>query len=309
MRAAKRFILRPGWLTLSGVLLQRKPKTIFVDLVNDSDTVIKQLLLNAAMLKTNGSIALSETLEEGYYWLRSYTGNMAAANTQDIGIVPIYIVNRYKEYSGNKTVKNNSAAGTVAGKVIELFPEGGSIISGINTTVAVKATSETGKPLIVSGMVKDNHDAIAAKFATNAQGLGKFSYYPKWFNKYTVHILNSSSKDSVIALPNINFFAAQISVERQGSDYIIARVALEDSIYSRDFTTYILGVSGDSLCFAGSGRGIYNANIPLNNFPAGKAKLLLFNQQKKLLSERSFYNPKKSCIINAAANKENYASA
>ncbi len=287
--------------------LQSKPKRIFVDLADDSNKVVKQLLLNAATFKTNGSITLSETLAEGWYWLRAYTKKMAAANTQGIGIVPVYIINQYKQNAGT-FIKNNTPASPLPVPRIQLFPEGGSIISGINTTIAVKATSDEGKPLTASGIVRDNHDTVVAKFTTNEQGLGKFSYYPKWFNKYTLYVSGSSNKDSVITLPPVNFFAAQISVDRQNSNYVIARVALEDSIFSRNFVTHILGVSGDSLCFAGSGRGIYNANIPLNNFPPGKAKLLLFDQHKKLLSERSFYVYKKGCSLNAATNKDNYAA-
>jgi len=40
--------------------------------------------------------------------------------------------------------------------LVQIFPEGGNIISAINSRVAVKITDGHGNPLIVRGILKDN---------------------------------------------------------------------------------------------------------------------------------------------------------
>jgi hypothetical protein len=49
-------------------------------------------------------------------------------------------------------------------------------------------------------------------------------------------------------------------------------------------------------------------NIPVSNFPAGAATLLLFNAKKQLVSERNIYVNKKGFNINISTDKENYAA-
>src|SRR4051812_32136235 len=51
-------------------------KTLFVDLVNESDSVINRLLLHAKVHQLNGRFSLPDNLPQGYYWLRAYTQNM-----------------------------------------------------------------------------------------------------------------------------------------------------------------------------------------------------------------------------------------
>src|SRR5690349_525016 len=116
------------------------------------------------------------------------------------------------------------------------------------------------------------------------------------------------SSDLVALLPRVNPYAAQLSVTEQTDQFVKARVMLEDSIFTDDYTTYILGISKDSLCFAGVGRGMYELNIPVLNFPAGIATLLLFNAKKQLVSERSIYINRKDYNINISTDKESYAA-
>jgi hypothetical protein len=53
---------------------------------------------------------------------------------------------------------------------------------------------------------------------------------------------------------------------------------------------------------------MYELNIPLSNFPAGVAKLILFNGKKEVISERNIYINKKPVNVNIAADKSNYAA-
>ena len=286
--------------------LRSSSKKLYVDLVDKKDRVINQLILNNANLQTSGRFILPDSLREDYYWMRAYTKRMLNENIDNIAVVPVYVLN--VNQTERRMAVQTVSKGKINNTIIKFYPEGGSIISGLNSMVALSAKDENGIPAIVSGIVKDNHDSVAATFTTNKYGLAKFSYYPEWFDKYGVFIKDGNNYDSMTALPRINFFAAQLAITQQGNDYITARVALEDSIYSKNYTTYLIAVSGDSVCFASVGKGMYNVTIPLARFPGGIASLYLFNNKDELLSSRSIYIKKENYHLTVHADKKNYAA-
>ncbi len=285
-------------------------KLLFADLVDNKDSVLSRVILDAQKFQTNGSFKLPDTLTHGYYWLRAYTENMINGNTNNIGLLPVYILNPQKaDIPGNFSDVDHNGAGVVPSKIIlNIYPEGGAVISGTSSIVGVKVNDESGKPLAVSGIVKDKRNIAVANFTTNAAGLAKFEFSPAWYGRYSVFIGNNEKYDSVAQLPPVNLFAARVSVAAQSDQFIKAQVMLEDSLYTPDYTTYLLGISKDSLCFAASGKGMYELDIPVSNFPGGPVNLLLFNSGNQLLSERDVFINKKNILVNISADKQNYAA-
>ena len=108
-------------------------------------------------------------------------------------------------------------------------------------------------------------------------------------------------------LPAIDHSKVQLSVINQTDKTIKAFVTLEDST-SLNFHTAVLGIHGDSLCYAALGTGNYGTTIPLNNFPGGINSLLLFDEQQHLLAERKIYISKNNVELNIKANKKNYTA-
>ena len=288
--------------------LRSKPKKLYVDLVNNNDQVFGQLLLNASDLKTNGEFVLNDSLEEGFYWLRAYTEKMISKNLGDITVEPVYVFNPRNKSSSYEIPEKKENIDSATIPVVQVFPEGGNIISGINSTVALKVTDQGGNPLVMQGVIKDNVGNVEANFSTNSDGLAKFSFYPIWYRRYAIYALNKNKYDSVAALPRINFFGGQLAVVEQNDNQVKVRIALEDSIYSKDYTTYLLAISGDSICYSAIGKGMYEMQIPLNNFSHGISKLLLFNTKNQLLSERDIFIKKENYQIRVNTDKDNYGA-
>ena len=288
--------------------LRSTPKKLYVDLVNSNDSVFGQLLLNASTLKTSGEFMLNDSLAGGYYWIRAYNERTASENLGAMTVAPVYIVNPYRRHAGNEEPVKKENMDSATTPVVQVFPEGGNIISGINTTVAVKVTNELGYPVVTQGILKDNADDVYAKFITNSDGLAKFSFNPIWYHRYYIYLLNKNKYDSVAALPPINSFAGQLAVTEQNDNQVKVRIVLEDSIDSKDYKTYLLAISGDSICYSAVGQGMYELLIPLKNFSHGICRLLLFNANKRLLSERDIFIKKENYNISINTDKENYGA-
>ncbi len=281
--------------------LDTASKNLYVDLVNDEDRVMTKLVLNALDLRTGGAISLSDSLAGGYYWIRCYTKKMLMEDTGSVYIQPIYLIN-----PKTPDVAENSHRARVSNALaIDFYPEGGNLITGLNSAAAVKITDANDNPVIATGTIVNNHDSVVASFTTNKFGLARVTFYPLWFQKY-VMVVHANGQDIKYPLPPFNRFAAQLSVVNQSADAITAHVALEDSIYSKSYTTYILGISRDSVCFASVGRGMYQVNIPAQNFPGGIASLLLFDEQQHLLSEREVFINRDNYSIKINPDKPNY---
>ncbi len=282
-----------------------KTKFLFVDLVNENDKVLKVVVLDAAHQQLNSRIILPDSISTGYYWLRAYTRQMAKGDSNYCAIKSIYIFNNNSNTNAKRKIANET--GDKAGNTtsINFYPEGGSIITGANSNVAFHIHDYAGKPIEVKGLVKDNRDSVITSFASDKSGLGKFSFFPYRQRKYKAFI-SIDGKELSYPLPAFNFKAAQLSISDQSTGAHLIRVLLEDSIYSKDFTTYVIGISKDSLCFASIGQGQYEVSIPREKLPGGITTFYLFDNNFKLLSERSVYEKEKNLVVNVAADKNNY---
>ena len=286
--------------------ISHQSKAVFIDLVNEKDSVINQLVLDVKSLRMDGNIDLPVVLQDGNYWLRGYTKNILQSDSNDICVDPIYIVNP----QSISTVKFNPEPLTNATlnsiPKFEIYPEGGSLIAGTNSFVAFRVSDQNNNPLEVSGYIKDNRDSITTTFKTSLPGVGKFFLFPWKIRKYTAYIKTKEGGVFSFPLPATNNYAAQLSVVSENEKVFRIRISLGDSLYNKKTVTYLLGISRDSLCFAGVGEDMYEVDIAKKNFPQGEATLVLFGQQEQVLSERSIYIDLNSTMVDIKPDKENY---
>jgi hypothetical protein len=287
-----------------------KSKNLFVDLVDDRDSVVNQLLFNIRTQKTNGRILLPGSLKEGYYWLRGYTAGILKEDSNRIFVKPVYILNPNKSSANALTAyvqKTLPDAPDTAAPQLLFFPEGGSVIAGTTASFGFRCLSAKGTPLDISGYITDTRNDTVTKFSTSMPGMGKFSFDAFNPRKYFAHIRWNNRGNLIYPLPPIDQYASQLSVVEQTDHSLRMRVSLGDSLYKKHKVTYILGVSRDSLCFAATGTDMYDVNISNDNFPQGPATFFLFDQQDRLVSQRTVNMiNSNSCRIEAATDKTVY---
>ena len=278
-----------------------KSKNVFVELVDEKDSIISRQLLNARMQQLNGRIHLSTSLNSGYYWLRVFTGEMAMYNPTNSNTTCLYIVN---PATGNSSTTDKKVA--KGGAVnMQFFPEGGSIISGSNAVVGFRITDANGNPVQISGVIKNNKDTVNTPFYSDQFGLGRFEFFPSRFKKYTAFI-GAKGKESLFNLPSFNLYAGQIEVAQEAGVLKKLQVLLEDSIYQKNFATFLVGVTKDSITFASVGHGMYELPFTPHSFPNGITTFYLFDKNMKLLSERSVYIDEPLIHVTAAVDKSSY---
>ncbi|MEY2646083.1 MAG: hypothetical protein RL158_59, partial [Bacteroidota bacterium] len=269
-------------------------QTLYVDLVNEKDSAVSNLLLNIPSERTEAKINLSDKIKEGQYWLRLYTANMAKRDTASILVIPIYIINPKLPLTNffNEQLPINSLTpvSVPTSPQIEVFPEGGQLIAGTNAVIGIKATDKNHQPVAVEGYIMDGKDStVETWFSTEAKyGLAKCQFFVSKSHQYYA-VINDHGKKISWPLPAVNQYASQISLKDESPNYFKVVIAQGDSIYRKGYTSYLLGMNKDSLCFASEGSDMYEISIPKTSFPKGLSKLVLFNEQKEVISERSIY--------------------
>ena len=293
---------------LSGKPLSQS-RQLFVDLVNDKDSVINQILINLSRGATGSKFSLPQSLKEGYYWMRAYTKRMLHGDSSGIFVKPVYVFNGRRPdpriFQANTSRSEMNQQDSNSPRLV-FYPEGGAIISGTTSTIAFRSQTASGKSIDVSGFVTDSRDSTVCTFNTTLPGIGKFSFDAWNRRKYIAHIRWGNKEELSYPLPAIDQFASQISLLDQSDGAFHFRVSQGDSLYKKNKSTYLLGVSRDSLCFAANGTDMYDVNIPKSNFPKGKATLYLFDELGQMLSQRSVYVDSTSIRIITSADKSNY---
>ena len=192
--------------------LYAKSRFLFVDLVNEKDSIINSVILDAADRQLSSRIDLAFSVPAGYYWMRAYTRQMTEEGAEGICVQPIYIFSNTNSNAIPRIYKNVDSEDSIP--AVTFYPEGNCIITGVSSTVALQVSYKNSEPVNTEGYVKDNRDTVVTWFTTNNAGLGKFAFEPSGYRKYKA-VINWHGKEISYPLPSFNFYGGQLSVAKQ----------------------------------------------------------------------------------------------
>ncbi len=181
----------------SDFLPASKSTDLFVELLNGSSTIVNRQVFPLIGGFTRGQVELPDTMQQGTYILRAYTATMLNQEPDFIYKKKFFIVGKNK--------KNDLPAISVDLPLFQtvhmsFFPEGGNFISGLSNSIAYKATNETGLPIAVSGVIKNEKGVKVAEFSSYHDGMGYFDLTADEKNNYYA-VLNDDLSGTKYPLP------------------------------------------------------------------------------------------------------------
>jgi hypothetical protein len=185
------------------------------------------------------------------------------------------------------------------------FPEGGYMVSGIQSKLAFKAVNCNGDPLDITGSLFEDGTPIL-KFKSMHAGMGSFDFIPKAGKKYFIR-LSDPAIDSMFFLPEIYPTGIIMSLVKRDNNSISFKVSASQGFEGEDI--YIRVQCRGVVC------GITTAKlakelivkIPLEGLPQGIIELTLFNSRLVPVTERLVYvNPERKLNIRAELSKDIY---
>jgi hypothetical protein len=173
-------------------LLSANSTNLHVELISPDLKIIGSRVIKLDNGLGNGDFHLSEKLRSGRYNLRAYTNYMRNFGDQLFFNKDINIINSSdasKAFPDNVSYDRDKPDMT-------FFPEGGTLVENVNSTVAFKAVDYNGYAQDVSGEIYSSTGEKVTEFRSTHNGMGVFSLYPAAGLRYYA-IIESTNSDTL----------------------------------------------------------------------------------------------------------------
>ena len=282
-----------------------KSYVMYVDLINDKDSIVDRKKLFIDSVSEAGDIHISKNWNPGKYVLRAYTNYMRNSEAdyffkKDIQILSLENSTEIAKQISNTKEQNNH----LFRPELNFYPEGGHLIAGVKNKVAIKLKNADLSNDEISGTVYDNHDNEVSKFNIFKFGLGLLILKPEKGKSYYAS-LEVNGNEEHYPLPK---------VETNG--YLINAVNNGNSVLVNVFSSVEQGLKGTFLVAHQRGRMVvqkyeedlrknYTINIQTKELNDGVVHFTLFNSSGIPVSERLVFvqNPQNNIDFSIEKNK------
>lgn len=260
-------------------------KVLYCELISSQDSVIQRQTLKLTSGIAWSNFALSRSNKPGIYRIRAYTNWMR---------------NQPSAYFFDQTIKiAGPQTGQVAAAVhekpdVQFFPEGGQLVNGLRSKVAIKCLGADGLGLNVSAKITDNNGDVVATVATQHLGMGVFALTPQSGKVYKAEILLTDSARFTFDLPKASEAGFTLAVNNSDADSIYLSVAANEKIVQAQpgNTLYVIAQAGGKVYYTAKTRltgKSFASTISKNRFPMGIVQFTLFTQNGEPLNERLIF--------------------
>jgi len=264
-------------------LSQRKTKSkiAYVDLIGPDQTIITTKTIAIKGGQGLGDFKITSKYKGGNYVLRAYTQYMKNFDTDFFFRKAIYIhgVNNLAEVSNTRKLAT----------AIQFFPEGGDLVQGLTSKVAIKATNTFGEGMNLTGKLINEKGAIIADVTTNENGFGEFSLKPEVGKDYTFEGLYDGEKFKE-TLPAALSEGIVIKVDNTAEDNIQLQISTNNPTILDG--GYLIGQGMGQVFFEEelTPQARINFEIAITEIPSGILQFTLFDKLRQPRAERLVFN-------------------
>lgn len=270
-------------------------KNMYVDWYDHEGKLLRQTVAPLFQSTTKGSFDLPAKYTGDFVRVKAYTRWMLNDDTSFI---------YQRDISINKTEKSITKQVVLRTKV-ELFPEGGNIVQGLEEKIAFKATNQFGIPVMVKGVVLNDKNTVLDSLKVLHDGMGFFMLRPQPGEKYMVNWTDENGMKGSTAITNIQQEGVALSVKGTNDK---ALIQVQRTANVPDNTQQLL------LLVHMNERPIYkvqlkmteklviNAGIPIEELQTGILQFSLFTNDWLPLEERILFVNNRMHEFNAKVN-------
>jgi hypothetical protein len=191
---------------------------------------------------------------------------------------------------------------------VQFFPESGSLVNGIKSKVAFKATGTNGLGVPITGVITDSDNKQVAQIDVKHLGMGYFYLTPQPGKTYTAKINYPDGASNTIDLPAAVNDGYVLSVVNQQKDSVLVRI---DAGASKSGPVGLIGQMGGKAYFSMTvpvTNGSALVSLPLKDVASGVLQLTLFSANGSPLNERVMFVQNNDNIdLKINSNKKVYA--
>ncbi|TPG62419.1 TonB-dependent receptor plug domain-containing protein [Hymenobacter nivis] len=279
-------------------------QVLHVELVSAQRRVVLRQALHLAGGRAPGALALPDTLAPGTYQLRAYTDWMRNAGPDYFYQRRLHVwpaASPAAEGPGAPDARADERATAAAARTearrlgappdVQFFPEGGSLVAGLESTIAFKAVDYAGRGLEVTGQVLDAQDQPVATFRSAHLGMGTFQLTPQPGQRYRAVVAPPEGKPLVVPLPAARASGYALRVTPEPNAY---RVSIRQR-GAPGGQVLLLGQVRGAIGYLGqgtvAGQDEFMVRIPRAKFAAGIVHFTVFDGAGVPQAERLAFAP------------------
>lgn len=273
-------------------ILTSHSNNLYVELISPSKEIIQRQNIQIFEGKGNGDFHLEDSLISGTYYLRAYT-NWMRNFEEYIFYKTINIVNGLKKVNDSIDYQHTYYK---AGLDLQFFPEGGSLLDQVSSTVAFKAINTVGNDIGVSGYIISSENDTIMPFESTHLGMGKFSFTPKKELSYFARGITEEGYIFSTPLPKIFVSGIGISIPYVYDDQIIVCISTNSESLPKFLGKEFIIKNSCNKLISSTRITIKSLSdtliIPIFEIPMGIAKVTLSTMDGLPISERLVFIPK-----------------
>lgn len=208
-------------------------KLLYVELISPESEIVSNHVLRVEDGMAKGDFMLNDSIVAGIYRVRAYTAWMLNYGDEFVFEKNMEVLPQYQGSNmGVKSMERRLRKDKIAEKakqaaekaeseddvvraddvILHFFPEGGSLVAGIESDVAFKATDGFGKGIDVKGTVISRNGDTISLFSSEHLGMGRFRFTPVEGENYYA-IAHSGANRAMVLLPDVlqSGFAMHVS--------------------------------------------------------------------------------------------------
>lgn len=267
---------------------------LYAELLDRKGKVIKRDKLPVTEGGAWGNFNLPFDMAPGDYRIRAYTLWMlnfdpAFSFTRDIHVFA----------PGPPEEKHSEPQAAAADYAVQFFPEGGNLVTGVESLVAFKAIGQDGYPVRVSGRVTDDQGKVIDSLVTLHDGMGSFVFTPAPGRSYQASVTDEAGTAKTFPLPKSEADGVVLHIIRTTPGkafFMVRRSPLDTARYNN--LDLVAQIGGHLVYFAkiDFSQGYTGGLIPLAHDPAGVMQLTLFTPEGAPLAERIVFVKNKNIL-------------
>ena len=266
--------------------MTNQPDTVSVPLYVDLIDLSAQKLIDRHIIKLEkgfgyGDFTLPDSLSAGIYRLRAYTNWMLNFDEN------LFFTKDFQIYSSSQ----QSEIEKLNAQEIDFqcFPEGGSLIDGLESRVAFKAVDASGKGIDIVGELVSSEGDTLLNFKSEHLGMGFFKFKPEAGKTYQAVVKYQNIFHQSFNLPPTQKEGFSMIIDNISSKTAI-KVILASNLPNTEMQ--IIGQSKGVAFYAGkvpAGKQSAFISIPKDKFPPGVAQFTIFDENLRPRCERVIF--------------------
>ena len=265
---------------LSGLEWTSLSKNIYVNWYDANGNYLKQTVAPLFKSSAKGSLEVPANYKGDFIRLKAFTRWMLNDDS-----VFLYEKNIPINDGAIAKAKPNIASKTR----VDVFPEGGVLVNGLNSKVAFKATNSFGVPVFIKGFLVNDKNKVLDTLKVAHDGMGFFKLKPVAGEKYQLNWTDENAqkgvtpimpanKEGVILKLSMDVEKAYVQVERT-ADVPQSYKHLRLLVHQNQQLLY-------NVDFKGEERIIQKVGLPIEELPTGVVQFSLFSNDWVPLAER-----------------------